>query len=240
MFYKFKSKQKSKTATATATAECLKRYCFDIRALLFYSVLAGVAMPTLPIYAQQVNANQNYAANALEVKKIIYIPKKGIKSTQTPFGALAVTNEAKTIQIVNLEEDCNFGQELFQFPFKEPIRFVIKNNNNYPVRLIFAPLDSSDQNKNKSPYKLTPMPVSKKQSHVINIAENGRYVLNWFFNRKKYFKWVCVNEKNDVLSTADMQVGNASKLNKKQRQEVKKMKKYKPLPPPPPGFDLKP
>ncbi len=189
------------------------------------------------ISAQQVNANQNYAASALQIKKIIYIPKKGIKSTQTPFGAMAVPEEAKKIQIINLEEDCNFNQELFKFEFKEPIRFVIKNNNDYTVRLMFAALNQSSQP--KSPYQSTPVPVLKKSYHIIKIGENGRYTLNWFFNRKKYFKWVCLNDKDSVLSTTDIQVGNASKLNKKERQEIKKLKKRKPLPPPPPGFEIK-
>jgi hypothetical protein len=163
--------------------------------------------------------------------------KLGIKSTQTEFGAMAVADQAKRIEVVNLEDGCSFSQSFIKVDFKEPVRFVLKNQNDFAIKLMFTELDKNPAQANQNgPYKIAPVKIQKKQYHAFKMAENGRHVFNWFFNRKKYFRWVCVNHNDEILGSADIQVGNASKLSRKERKEIKLQNKFKSLPPPPVGF----
>ncbi len=162
--------------------------------------------------------------------------KMGITSSQTEFGALAIPHQAKRILITHIEEDCTFEQPLFKFDFKEPVRLIIKNENSYAVKLMFTTLEKPQEV--ISFYKTVPLPANKKSSHVVKVAPNGKYTLNWFFNRKKYFKWICYNHDNSIIGITEVQVGNAKKKVAKKLEDLYKPKNKNTvnLPPPPPGF----
>ncbi len=183
-------------------------------------------------FAQSTNAAYGEIKKAPPAKV-----RLGIKSTQTEFGAMAIADQAKRIEIINLEDGCIFSQNFIKVDFKEPVRFIIKNENDFTVKLMFTEFDRSlTQDKKNSPYKITPVKIQKKQYHAFKLSKNERHVFNWFFNRKKYFRWVCINSNDEILGSAEVQVGNAKKLNRKQIKEIKQNNKFKNLPTPPIGF----
>jgi len=161
-------------------------------------------------------------------------PKLGIAKTQTEFGAMAVPEQAKRMVIVKIQEECQFDQSLFKVDYKEPVRFIIKNENPYTINLMFTSLEKPQFF--STYYKTVPVPIIKKVYHSIKIEPDDKYIFNWFFNRKKYFKWICYNSDKTELAIAEIQVGNASKFSKKQKLEERQQNKFKNLPAPPSGF----
>ncbi len=203
--------------------------------LCIYNTNINAALKNNP-YDQGTKIGNNFdplaliTANADLKLKPSERPKKGIASKQTDFGAMAVPDQAKRIEIIKLEEDCQFDNKFIKVDYKEPVRFIVKNENSYPIKLTFTMLEKPEFfNEN---YKAIPILKPAKAFYNFNVDANKQHVFNWFFNRKKYFKWVCYNSQNSDIGISEIQVGNASKISGK----MKKNDKFKNLPPPPIGF----
>jgi hypothetical protein len=236
-------------------------------------IIIMLAIVMLCSSAANINAKKNSNASAKfdplslvannidkNLVKVVDKPKLGIASTQTIFGAMAVAEQAKRIELIKLEEGCQFDKPRIKVEYKEPVNFVIRNDNLYAARLTFTSIDNpveyyekySDMPaaavvKTTSAYGVKIGSPVKKAGYILNIPANGRVSLDWFFNRKKIIKWVCFNKDNKDIGIAEIQVGNAKKTSANKEKVVtndgvkymskKQAEKYnKPLPPPPLGF----
>ncbi len=123
----------------------------------------------------------------------------------SPYGAMALHQDARYVHILHFRQACDFDANLYTFDDRRASKIIIKNHNSYPIYLRFIPRQSVQK-----PQDVINMVQSLDQSvppyDRIKIPAQETKIWHWQFKAQEAFDWLCYRQDFAVYDTARIQL----------------------------------